>query len=35
MIDVIEDFQSMTTFKRNSNGLIKRMKRPDARLCSP
>lgn len=27
MIDVTEDIQSMTTFKRNSNGLMKRMKK--------
>ena len=27
MIDVTQDIQSMTTFKRNSTGLIKRMKK--------
>ncbi|MCC7482944.1 MAG: type II toxin-antitoxin system Phd/YefM family antitoxin [Hyphomicrobiales bacterium] len=27
MIDVTQDIQSMTTFKRNSNGLMKRMKK--------
>jgi prevent-host-death family protein len=27
MIDVSQDFQSMTTFKRNSVGLVKRMRR--------
>lgn len=27
MIDVTQDIQSMTTFKRNSTGLLKRMKK--------
>jgi prevent-host-death family protein len=27
MIDVTQDIQSMTTFKRNSSGLMKRIKR--------
>lgn len=27
MIDVTEDIQSMTTFKRNSSGLMKRIKK--------
>ena len=27
MIDVTQDIQSMTTFKRNSSGLMKRLKK--------
>jgi prevent-host-death family protein len=27
MIDLVEDIHSMTTFKRNSSGLMKRMKK--------
>jgi len=29
MIDVSQDIQSMTTFKRNSAGLVKRMQMAD------
>jgi hypothetical protein len=35
VIDVSQDIQSLTAFKRNSAGLVKRMRKTGRRLSSP